>query len=785
MSAACSAAPNAPDLALRPHSLGEGTDLYLEVFINGTSRELIAAFRMAATGELTIEPGELREAGLQPVSTALDASGRIVVARLPGVTADYDEAQQVVRFTATEDARVPLVIAARPQLAEVPGGGSARWGGVVNYTIFAAGGHDRGWRFEGVSGFVEARAFGPLGIFSSTLLAHGGSDAGARVTRLETAWTWSDPSGPTTYRAGDLISGGLGWTRPVRLGGIQVRRNFALRPDLVTTPLADLRGAADVPSSVEVYVNGAQQFAAEVPAGPFEVSNLPLVTGAGTVRVVVRDALGRENIAERPFFASSQMLAPGLLDFSAELGFARRGFGGAADSYDARLMGSASVRYGLSDGLTLEGHGEGGGGLTNGGVGIIASLGSAGAGAVSASFSRYKEQIGYQLSASLELAWEDVRLFALTQRSFDDYADIASVTASSEEEGSPFLWRQAAPPRALDQLALSLPGPFENGALSFSYTRFSSHDRETSRLVAFSLSQPVWEKLQLFATAFQDLERDGSYGLFAGLSFSLGDDIQTSTSVSQTAERNVATADIVKAERAVVGDYGWRVQLADGRDSVQSAGASYRASFGRLEGTASYASGRYRATAEIDGAIALGSGGVFFTNRIDDAFAVVETGAPDVEVKLENRPVGRTDSAGRLLVPGLNAYQENHLSIDPDNLPLDASVETTARVAIPADRSGAVVSFAVNATPAALVTLRTPTGGFVEAGSSGRLDGAAETFIVGYDGEAYVTHLAAQNRLTVISPEGATCDAEFAFAARPGVQVRVPDVLCRPVGGAP
>jgi hypothetical protein len=35
------------------------------------------------------------------------------------------------------------------------------------------------------------------------------------------------------------------------------------------------------------------------------------------------------------------------------------------------------------------------------------------------------------------------------------------------------------------------------------------------------------------------------------------------------------------------------------------------------------------ATAEMEGAVATMGGGVFFANRIDDAFAVVETGVPE------------------------------------------------------------------------------------------------------------------------------------------------------------
>jgi len=37
--------------------------------------------------------------------------------------------------------------------------------------------------------------------------------------------------------------------------------------------------------------------------------------------------------------------------------------------------------------------------------------------------------------------------------------------------------------------------------------------------------------------------------------------------------------------------------------------------------------------AAVDGSVAVLGGGVFFANRIDDAFAVVDAGAPDVMVQ--------------------------------------------------------------------------------------------------------------------------------------------------------
>jgi outer membrane usher protein len=40
-----------------------------------------------------------------------------------------------------------------------------------------------------------------------------------------------------TYRAGDTINGGLAWTRPIRIGGLQAQRNFGLRRFVITPPL--------------------------------------------------------------------------------------------------------------------------------------------------------------------------------------------------------------------------------------------------------------------------------------------------------------------------------------------------------------------------------------------------------------------------------------------------------------------------------------------------------------------------------------------------------------------
>ena len=100
--------------------------------------------------------------------------------------------------------------------------------------------------------------------------------------RLDSTYVYSDPDTLRRYRLGDFITGGLGWTRPVRLGGVQVNSDFSMRPDLVTFPLPSVEGSVAVPSTVDVLVNSTRLLSRQVQPGPFQIPQLPVITGAGS-----------------------------------------------------------------------------------------------------------------------------------------------------------------------------------------------------------------------------------------------------------------------------------------------------------------------------------------------------------------------------------------------------------------------------------------------------------------------------------------------------------------------
>ena len=604
--------------------------------------------------------------------------------------------------------------------------------------------------------------------------------------RLDTTYTYSDPRRMVTYMAGDVISGGLAWTRPVRLGGLRAFRDFHLRSDLVTQPLASVSDSAGVPSTVDVWVNGLKTFATEVGPGPFQIDGIGGGYGPGEARIVLRDASGRERVSVVKLFSSPALLRPGLVDFSVEAGLPRVSYATDQDRYlTDRPAGTASLRAGLTNWLTAEAHAEGATGLVNGGAGMVLRTGGFGIASLALAASESDRGNGFQSYASFETAIGALNLSASSQLTFRNYEDLASLTASSHDnkpfrpnflgngELPPFGDRPGKgnrAPRMLNRLSVSTSLQF--GSVSASYMDYQPFEGRRSRLLTASFSRELFASGYFDASAFFDLDRHRGSGVLAGLSFPLGGTIRSSTRAASGPDGIGAVTEVSKPLESEAGSFGWRL---GGGANRQYANATYRSAVARVDGVIDRVGDRAVASASVNGAIAAIGSDVFLSPAIDDAFAVVRTGAPGVPVLYENRKVGKTDSRGRLLV-GLRSYEKNQLAIDPTDLPVDADVGVTKSFVVPAGRGGVAVDLTVaEESDSAVLILSNADGRVVAVGSQGRLSSGQE-FTVGYDGRAYVQGLSATNRAEVTTDLG-TCVATFAFTAKPGTQQTIP-VMC-------
>ena len=274
--------------------------------------------------------------------------------------------------------------------------------------------------------------------------------------------------------------------------------------------------------------------------------------------------------------------------------------------------------------------------------------------------------------------------------------------------------------------------------------------------------------MAFYATAFRDFgERKGTQ-IMVGLTLPLGH--RTSVNVSAQGSAGARSGEVEVDRPAIVpGDWGFRAfaSASGGGDRAMAdhefGQVTYKSAFNQVFAGVDRVAGHTTVQAEMVGALALVDHGLFASNRIDDSFAIVDTGTPGIRVRQENRDVGRTDSHGRLLVPDLRSFELNQLSIEPLDAPVDAAVTVTRKGVRPQDRSGVVVKFPVKVDHGALLRLVDGGGKPLPLGSSATLKSTGAAVPIGYDGEAYLVDLGSRNQVLVDLPDGGRCVVSFGF----------------------
>ncbi len=611
-------------------------------------------------------------------------------------------------------------------------------------------------------------------------------------------YAYADVGNLRWYRLGDFINGGLGWTRPVRLGGAQLQSDFTMRPDLVTFPLPSVSGTAAVPSTVDVLVNGTRVLSRQVAPGPFEIPQLPVVTGGGAIQMSVTNALGQQVTTILPFYASSNLLAQGLQTYSAEVGAVRRNWGVLSNDYGA-LAGSATYRRGLSSMLTIEGHAEGTSGLVAGGAGGVVNVADLAVLNFSAAGSGL-DLPGVQLTAGVQRLGPVTSLGAFASVASRNFRDIATVNGDPVPQRQVNAYASLALGRfgsagisftGIDRNAVSVPfsSVAPAGGFLAQNTVLPGGSVSTTSGAAFLL--PVLRarilsanyslqigNLSLYATGFHDFAQGGGSGAILGITVPLGPRSSAGVAAGSGSGRGYAQAQATQSP-VLIGDWGYQLYGSGGNPYQQFGLAQYKSQWGLVSAGASRTGRQTAVRGEAQGAVSYADGGLFASNTVNDAFAVVDTGAPGVHVFSQNRLVDTTDSAGRLLVPDLRSFDLNSLSIDPADVPADASVPYMAKEVRPQYRSGVVVKFPVRPSRGALLRLVDQAQRPLPVGSVATLKATKVQAPVGYDGEAYVQDLDRHNELVVERPDGLRCTVAFDYAPTPGEIPTIGPLTCR------
>lgn len=569
------------------------------------------------------------------------------------------------------------------------------------------------------------------------------------IRRLDTNVTFAMPEKGLIARAGDTITSGSQSQRALRIAGLQVGTDFALRPDLVTNPLPAFEGNVAVPTGLDLIVNDRRFAAADVEAGDFQVRNIPVSPGRGEVSVIVRDELGREVVQSARIYVSRQLLAPGLWEGAANIGYVRRRFGQVSNDY-RDLTGTFFLRRGFSKSLSLGVSGEVGIGAKNFGVQAETTLFDRALAFSEVRYSETAENSGFLIRGGLESTGRGVSLRAEAVIPSEGYRDVAA------------------------QAGDALPAEQYNGSINFDLRdtlrvqltasrqrrqfdpRYPRQIRKLDVLRA-SVQAKLTDRIDFYSDLSYRTGDQSNLSAMVGLNIQLGKKRSAQASVTRSGGQSTAQAAFMRPD-VEAGDVGYMIEgLAAERPRVAGR-LGWRNKYNRLEGQAEYNGGIIAGRVNARGTIIFAGNTLYARNQSGGSYALVQTGkVGGITVTRENRDAGVTDSKGRLLVEDLTPLVPVQFDIDPDKLPYDAVARSTYR-RVSVSRGGvASVKLDIDAYRSQLIKLVDMTGQPLNVGTQLVAQPSGTPYSVAFDGLIDFNALSGDTKLMLDGAGGTSC----------------------------
>lgn len=502
--------------------------------------------------------------------------------------------------------------------------------------------------------------------------------------------------------AGDFFatSGELGST--LNMGGLSLSKNYLIDPYFIKYPEIGFSGITSLPSEIEVYRDGVLIRKDRISPGGFELRDVPAYAGSGLVEVKVKDAFGREQLIQLPYYFTDTLLKKGLHEFNYGLGFLRENYGIASNQYeDFAVLGFH--RYGINDSLTAGIRGEASGDLVNAGLSATYLLPS-NAGVVNGSLAWSDSKVrGNGLGGSLSYLYQGRELsFNLLVREFTrDYSNI-----SLEKTFERIKYETSVGASYYSPLLGSLSAGFS------AIQRYRGPDRE---IFSSSYSRRLTNHSNIAALFRMDMEsRVSEFAI--GLTYYF--DHQITASVAYQTADGTSRERVQLTKNLPLGEgFGGRAYFERNHGESNAYNnynlqMQYNARHGQFAGEILTVGDAELYSLSTAGGLSLVRDTFSVSRPIQDSFGLVDVGdLKGVRVYLNNQEVGRTGDSGEVLIPNLSSYYDNQISISDKDIPIEYSLPEVMKYVSPPLRSGSYIEFKASKMQAFVGTLKVRVDG--------------------------------------------------------------------------
>ncbi|MCF9046971.1 fimbria/pilus outer membrane usher protein [Acinetobacter nectaris] len=582
--------------------------------------------------------------------------------------------------------------------------------------------------------------------------------------RLDTKWQHINPTKISQYTIGDFNSNTTDWGSSTRLAGFQWSSAYSQRPDIITTAMPNFSGSAVLPSTLDLYVNQQRIFSGNVPAGRFDIKQIPYISG-NEVTLVTTDETGHQVIKKEPYYYSAKLLNTEIKEFSVDVGIPRYNYGLLSNNYNTHtILSSGSFRYGYSPLITLSGGSEvSTDGLINLGMGGITKFLGRSVFNTSIAMSHYKNNFGGLAQVGIDSQISQTMVFNTSyQETLNKYANLAYVSEQKYQKNTDSFKSTAFAQKIL-RAGISY-SPIPNYSLTLGYNQISS-DNSINQLLSMNLNGNMSQNWSFYLSGYTGLtKKNNSAFLAVRYSPSMRFNATTSTTLNDhtVSYRQEFSGSNISNNKIGSFSGGGAIE-SNGASYDSSLYSSYMGNYNTIAGTYTENNSNRQVAVSLSGSVIAASRKIFFANQIGNGFAIVNNAGPKSQVLNGGVNLGQTDAKGKFLITNLNPYQTQFIYIDPTNLPLDWSLNSTEKSTIIGYKQGVNLDFGAHESAKGLIKIIDKSGRVIAPGYAVLVNGK-DSAIVGYDGQVFLENIQKNNILIVDLLDKGECTIEFPYA---------------------
>ncbi|MBU9844784.1 fimbria/pilus outer membrane usher protein [Rahnella ecdela] len=561
---------------------------------------------------------------------------------------------------------------------------------------------------------------------------HRSGSSNTTYTRYLTYYRQYFADNDTSLVLGDFISEGGVWDSGVRMGGVSFRKDFKLSPDKNIYQSPSVRGTAKTPSIVDIFMDNRKITSNSVDSGPYEISNLPFINGAGQVTVVTTDKLGNKTNETVQLYKSNSLLAQGMHEFSANVGYLRYNYG-YSDSKYRNLAFSGYLSRGVNALLTQSVFLQSAQRLQMAGSGVNFLVAPVGTFSITGAVSTDNESDrcnGGRAELGYSYANSHINFSYNHSQYTRNFTDLGNYGYHNDGYSS-------VSTRSVDQVWLS--HQWQNSVtlgLGYFYIQPYGSDSYSMGNISLSTPTPLQGQLTLSLSAYNASGQDMMSMLNWSVPIGSRTRMQYTMSHSSLGYRNDMNLSW--------GDYGPQQTHADLQVTRDEAGYRYeRASLYHSNQYANLSAGLYGYDnktywLEGSGTVTLAGGSMQLNRESHGAFVLVNAGIPNLPYYNGGNLAGYTNSRGYGFIQNVPAGIPVEISVDPTHLPADYHAAQYRQKVRLYPHSGTEVKFGGKKGLPARFRLVDSEGHSLPLGSVIRDESAETSTFVGYGGSTFL-----------------------------------------------